>query len=66
MDDILRQSGVTFKKLLSNMRRRMDDDDIKLIFARVLDKLPDEEKQAFQDDGLHHVPTWKQANGINL
>jgi hypothetical protein len=44
----------------------MNDDDINLIVGRVLENMTREEQQLFQSEGLHLVPTWKQASAINL
>ncbi len=44
----------------------MNDNDINLIVGRVLKNLTKEEQQLFQSEGLHLVPTWKQASAINL
>jgi hypothetical protein len=44
----------------------MNDDDINLIVGRVLENMTREEQQLFQSEGLHLVPTWKQAIAINL
>ena len=67
MEDVLRQSDEIFKTLLQNMRQgNMDDNDIDIMFSRVIHNLPDDEKQQFLSEGLHLVPTWKEANAINL
>ena len=67
MDDVVRQTDTRFKDLLQNMRQdRMNDDDINLIVGRVLENMTTEEKWNFQLEGLHLVPTWKQASAINL
>ena len=44
----------------------MDDNDINLIFGRVLSNMTNKEKQLVESEGLHLVPTWKQASSINL
>ncbi len=67
MDDVVRQTDTRFKDLLQNMRQGyMNDDDINLIVGRVLENMTREEQQLFQSEGLHLVPTWKQAIAINL
>ena len=67
MDDVLRQRDERFKTLLQHMREgTMDDDDINMMFSRVIHNLPEVEKQHFLSEGLHLVPTWKEAHAINL
>ena len=67
MDDVARQTDTRFKDLLQNMRQgQMNDNDINLIVRRVLENMTREEQQLFQSEGLHLVPTWKQASAINL
>jgi hypothetical protein len=67
MDEVIRQRDATFLKILQNMRQgALDDDDINKLLSRVLDNLPNEEKQRFKSEGLYLVPTWKQANTINI
>ena len=44
----------------------MNDNDINLIVGKVLENMTREEQQLFQSEGLHLVPTWKQASAINL
>ena len=67
MDDVERQTDPTFKKLLQTMRGgNMDDNDINLMLGRVLSNMTNKDKQLFESEGLHLVPTWKQASSINL
>jgi hypothetical protein len=67
LDDVLRQTDPIFKKLLQNMREgAMDDADCELIFSRMLADMSPDDRKTFERDALHLVPTWKQANAINI
>ena len=44
----------------------IDDDDCELIFSRMLANMTTQDQNNFEIDALHLVPTWKQANGINI
>ena len=67
LDDVLRQTDPTFKNLLQHMREgNIDDDDCQLIFSRMLANMTAQDRNNFEADALHLVPTWKQANGINI
>lgn len=67
LDEVLRQSDETFKKLLTDMREgKVDDEDIDLLIRRMLCKMDPDERREFEFSALHLVPTWKQAVGINL
>ena len=67
LEEVLRQSDERFKKLLTNMREGcVDDEDIDLLMSRMLSKMTPDERQVFDSEALHLVPTWKQAVSINL
>jgi hypothetical protein len=67
LDEVLRQTDPVFKKLLEDMREgKMDDNDCDIIFQRMLANMGEEERDTFVVDALHLVPTWKQANEINI
>jgi len=65
MDEVLRQNDRDFLRLLDHMREgAMNEDDVELLFSRHIDQLEQQEKELFNRESLHLVPTWKAATEI--
>ena len=67
MEEVVRQTDEVFKTILQHMRDgTLNNVDIDILLSRMLENLPIEDKQRFLSDGLCLVPTWKEANTINI
>lgn len=66
MEEVLRQDDTHFKTLLSHMRSGdMNNDDCQLLFGRILNNLPSQEKIMFIDS-LNLMPQWKLTFPITI
>lgn len=69
MDNVIRQGEdqKPFKDALSHMREgTVTIEDAELLLNRCLDNLTHQEREAFRDDTLHLVCTWREAHEHNF
>jgi hypothetical protein len=67
MEEVVRQTDEVFKTILQHMRDgTLNNVDIDILLYIMLENLPIEDKQRFLSEGLILVPTWIEANTINI